>query len=130
MDPADAEFVEAKGGRDLSARVRRERRRVTLLYLAALQRDFEQSLRVARIIAVLSPEVSSSHEYERIRLAMIFRWRLQMIKIRLLMGIMPQPQVAKVWQMAATVAMQMEESMAKLGERAALAAELAMQSQK
>jgi hypothetical protein len=32
--------------------------------------------------------------------------------------------------MAATMAVQMEETMAKLGERAALAAELALQSEK
>jgi hypothetical protein len=130
MDPADFDFVKGQGGRDLAARLRGERRKVVLLYLAAVRSDFEQSLRVARVIAVLSPEVSGSHEYERIRLAMIFRWRFQMIKVRLLMGIIPQPQFVTLWQMAASMAVQMEENMAKLGERAALAAELAMQSEK
>jgi len=130
MDPADFTFAKAKGGRELPSRLRRERRQVALLYLAAVRRDFEQSLRVARIIAVLSPEVSGSQEYERIRLGMIFRWRFQMIKIRLLLGIIPQPQLMKLWQMAASMAMQMEEAMATLGERAALAAELALQSEK
>ena len=130
MDPADFEFAKNKCGRELPARLRRERRRVTLLYLTAIRKDFEHSLRVARIIAVLSPEVSSSQEYERIRLALIFRWRLQMIKIRLLLGLIPQPQLTALWQMAASMALQMEETMAKLGERAALAAELALQSEK
>ena len=130
MDPADFEFTKNKCGREFADRLRRERRRVTLLYLAAIRKDFEHSLRVARIIAVLSPEVSSSQEYERMRLALIFRWRLQMIKIRLLLGLIPQPQLTALWQMAASMAMQMEETMAKLGERAALAAELALQSEK
>jgi hypothetical protein len=130
MDASDLEFAKAKGGLQLETRLRRERRRVALLYLAAIRRDFEQSLRVARVIAVLSPEVSSSQEYERIRLAMIFRWRFQMTKARLLIGIIPLPQFLSVWQMAATMAVQMEETMAKLGERAALAAELALQSEK
>lgn len=130
MDPSDFEFARAKGGRHLETRLRRERRRVALLYLAAIRRDFEQSLRVARVIAVLSPEVSGSHEYERIRLAVIFRWRFQMTKARLLIGIIPQPELLTVWRMAASMAMQMEETMAKLGERAALAAELALQSEK
>ncbi len=103
---------------------------MALLYLGAIKRDFEQLLRVARVIAVLSPEVSGSQEYERIRLSMIFRWRFQMTKARLLIGIIPQPQLVSVWQMAATMAVQMEETMAKLGERAALAAELALQSEK
>jgi hypothetical protein len=130
MDPADFEFAKGKGGRRLQTRLRRERRQVTLLYLAAIRRDFEQSLRVARIIAVLSPEVSGPHEYQRLRLAITFRWRLQMIKARLLCGIMPQPELVTLWQMAASIAVQMEEAMAKLGERAALAAELALQSEK
>jgi hypothetical protein len=130
MDASDLEFAKAKGGQQLETRLRRERRRVALLYLAAVRRDFEQSLRVARVIAVLSPEVSGSQEYERIRLAMIFRWRFQMTKARLLIGIIPLPQLLGVWQMAASMAVQMEETMAKLGERAALAAELALQSEK
>ena len=130
MDPADFEFARAKGGRHLETRLRHERRRVALLYLTAIRRDFEQSLHVARVIAVLSPEVSGSQEYERIRLSMIFRWRFQMTKARLLIGIIAQPQLVTMWQMAASMAVQMEETMAKLGERAALAAELALQSEK
>jgi len=130
MDPADFEYAKAKGGRRLESRLRHERRHAALLYLGAIKRDFEQLLRVARVIAVLSPEVSGSQEYERIRLSMIFRWRFQMTKARLLIGIIPQPQLVSVWQMAATMAVQMEETMAKLGERAALAAELALQSEK
>lgn len=130
LDPADLEFAKAKCGHHLESRLRQERRQVTLLYLAAIRRDFEQSLRVARVIAVLSPEVSGSQEYERIRLSMMFRWRFQMIKGRLLIGIMPQPQLVALWQMASSMAVQMEQTMAKLAERAALAAELALQSEK
>ena len=130
MDPADFEYAKAKGGRRLESRLRHERRHVALLYLGAIKRDFEQSLRVARVIAVLSPEVSGSQEYERIRLSMIFRWRFQVTKARLLIGIIPEPQLFSVWQMAASMAVQMEETMARLGERAALATELALQSEK
>lgn len=130
MDGADLEFAKAKAGNNLATRLRRERRRVTLLYLAAIRRDFEQSLRIARIIAVLSPEVSGSHEYERLRLSMLFRSRFQMVKLRLLIGIIPQPQIFALGQMTASLAMQLEEAMAELGERAALAAELALLSEK
>ena len=130
LDAADLEFAMTKGGRKLMARLRRERRRVTLLYLAAIRKDFEQSLRVAQVIAMLSPEVSGSQEYERLRLSLIFRWRLQLVKVRLLIGLIPQPQIMTLGQMAASLAMQLEITMAKLGERAALAAELALQSGK
>jgi hypothetical protein len=130
MDPSDFEYAKAKGGRRLESRLRHERRHVALLYLGAIKRDFEQLLRVARVIAVLSPEVSGSQEYERIRLSMIFRWRFQMTKVRLLIGIIPEPQLFSVWQMAASMALQMEETMSRLGERAAVAAELALPSEK
>ncbi|HEY6127723.1 MAG TPA: hypothetical protein VIW23_06025 [Candidatus Acidoferrum sp.] len=130
MDAADLEFAKAKAGNDLAARLHRERRRITLLYLSAIRNDFEQSLRVARIIAVLSPEISGSHEYERLRLSILFRSRFQMVRLRLLIGIIPQPQIFALGEMTASLAMQLEEAMAQLGERAALAAELALQSEK
>jgi len=129
MDRADLEYAAEKGGQQLSARIRSERRRVTLLYLAAIRRDFEQSLRVARIVAVLSPEVSGSQEYERLRLSMVFRLRFYAIRLGLHLGNVAQPQILALGQMTASFAMQLEETMARLGERAALAAELALQSE-
>jgi hypothetical protein len=128
MDRADFSFAKDKGGQYLSSRLRRERKQVTLLYLEAIRRDFEQSLRIARIIAVLSPEVSGSQEYERLRLSLVFRWRFQVIRLRILLGNVAQDQVVTLGQMATALAAQMEETMARLGERAALAAELALQS--
>jgi hypothetical protein len=128
MDSADFCFAEEKGGRSLSKRLRRDRKHVALLYLEAIRLDFEQSLRIARIIAVLSPEVSGAHEYERLRLSLVFRWRFQMVRIRLLTGSFAQDQIVMLGQMATSLAVQMEEAMSRLGERAALAAELALQS--
>jgi hypothetical protein len=128
MDSADFAFARGQGGQYLSARLRRERKQVTLLYLEAIRRDFEQSLRIARIIAVLSPEVSGSQEYERLRLSLVFRWRFQVLRLRILLGNVAQHQVVTLGQMATALAAQMEETMARLGERAALAAELALQS--
>jgi hypothetical protein len=53
-----------------------------------------------------------------------------MVRLRLLIGIIPQPQIFALGEMTASLAMQLEEAMAQLGERAALAAELALQSEK
>jgi hypothetical protein len=128
MDAADLEYARSTGGPAMFSRLRRERRQVVFLFLAALRSDFEQSLRLARIIAALSPEVSGAQEYERLRLAMTFRVRYQLVKLSLLMGGLALPQVTTLGQMAASLAMQMEQAMAKLGERAALAAELALRS--
>lgn len=128
MDPADLRFAFEQCGQVLSNTLRHERREVTLHYLEAIRADFEQSLRIARIIAVLSPEVSGSHEYERLRLSVIFRWRFQKAKLRVRVGSISPFEVTSLGQMATSLAVQMEEAMAKLGERAALAAELALQS--
>jgi len=128
MNAADLQFVRAKGGTALFSRVRRERREALLLYLFAIRREFQHSLRLARIIAVLSPEVSGSHEYERLRLSIVFHLRFQLVKLALHMGNVELPQVTNLGEMATSLAVQMEQAMASLGERAALAAELALQS--
>jgi hypothetical protein len=129
LDAADLQYAAESGGQALAARLRSERRKVTLLYLAAMRRDFEQSLEIARIIAMLSPELSGSHEYERLRLSMVFRWRFQVVRIRLLIGSVTQSQIIALGEIATSLAVQMEAAMAQLGERAALAAELAPQSE-
>lgn len=130
MDTADLEYVRSVAGTAIHRRVRRERRRVTLLFLSAVRRDFDQSLRLARIVAVLSPEVSGTHEYERLRLSIVFRARYQMVRTFLILGGVEMPQVVALGQMAASLAIRLEQEMAKLGERAALAAELAMRSER
>lgn len=128
MSMADLEYVCSKGGRAMRNIVHRERRHVVLLYLRAIRQDFEQSLRIARIIAVLSPEVSGTQEYERLRLSVVFNIRYEMVKLGLLLGRVQLPQVTVLGEMATSLAIKLEEAMAKMGERAALAAELALQS--
>jgi hypothetical protein len=130
MDAADLEYARSAGGPTMFSRLRQERRRVVLLFLAAVRNDFEQSLRVARIVAVLSPAVSGSQEYERLRLSIVFRVRYQIVKLLLLTGSLEMPPVAALGQMAASLAILIEQEMAKLGERAALATELALRSER
>jgi hypothetical protein len=128
LDAGDLAYARENGGRALAGRLRRERRRVTLLYLSAIRRDFDQLLRIARVVALLSPEVSGAHEYERLRLSVFFRLRFQFVRARLWMGNPSMPDVSTLGEMVSSLAVQMEKAMAELGERAALAAELALQS--
>jgi len=130
QDGVDLEYVASRGGRELAKRLRRERHEVALLYLDSLRADFEQLLRIARVVALLSPEVSSSHEYERLRLALQFRFRFQLVKLRLLFGDAAMPQVAALGEMVSTLAIRMETAMQALGERATLAANLALNSER
>jgi hypothetical protein len=128
LDPGDLRYVAGKGGPDLARRLRRDRRRVALLYLDAIQKDFEQLLRIARVVALLSPEISGMQEMERLRLALLFRVRFQTVKIRFLLGAVAIPQLTALGEMVTSLALRMETSVQELGERAALAAELALES--
>lgn len=129
QDPTDLRYADDRGGRELAKRLERERRKVALLYLNSLRSDFEQLLRIARVVALLSPEISSSHEYERLRLTVVFRLRFQMVKVRFLFGDAAMLQLTSLGEMVTSLAIRMETAMETLGERAALAANLALQSE-
>jgi hypothetical protein len=121
----DEDYLVGTGVRGLQRRVRRERQRVALAYLNALRGDFQSLLRTARIIAVLSPEVAAVQELERLRLSVQFAWRYQMIRMKLLAGLAPLPQLNSLGDLISGLSVRMETAMKELGERAALAAELA-----
>lgn len=129
QDPADLLFAMESGGSELERRVRRERRGVALLYLNSLREDFEQLLRIARVVALLSPEVSSIYEYERLRLSILFRVRFQLVKLQFQFGNAAMPQLTSLGEMVSSLAVRIETSMASLGERAALAADFALHSE-
>ena len=121
----DDEFLAQRGLDALRQRVLRERRDVVLAYLSALRGDFQNLLRMAKIIAVLSPELAAMQEFERIRLTVTFRCSYEMIRIKLLAGLAPVPQLDGLSCLISGLSVRMETAMKELGERAALAAELA-----
>ena len=125
LAPADYDFLSKRVPRELQRRVRRERLGVALAYLAALRGDFQSLLRMARVIAVLSPKVAAVHEFERLRLTAKFAWRYQMIRWKLLTGLAPMAQLAGLSDLVSGLSVRMETAMNELGERAAAAAELA-----
>ena len=122
---ADREFLRARGGAALARVVERERRKVARDFLRGLHEEFKQLLRLARIIASLSPKVVTLQEFERVRLTALFRWRLQVIYVRLALGATPALEVQAVSDMISRLKVRMESAMRELGERASLAMELA-----
>ena len=130
QDPKDLLYVTKKGRRELAKRLRRERKNVALLYLDSLRSDFEQLLRIARVVALLSPEISTSHEYERLRLSALFRLRFGLVKFRFVFGDAAMPQLTSLGEMVTSLAIRMEAAMEALGERAVLAADVALQSER
>jgi hypothetical protein len=122
---ADYEFLAKRASGKVQQRVRRERRGVALAYLAAVRGDFQSLLRMARVIAVLSPEVAAVQEFERLRLTAKFAWQFEMIRWKLLVGFAPIPQLAGLSDLVSGLGVRIEAAMKELGERAADAAELA-----
>jgi hypothetical protein len=125
MSEEDLAFLASRGPVRLVRRAHKERQRIAMLYLAELRTDFERLLRLARVIAVLSPQVAAAHEFERLRLTVRFSWRYRMVLLGLYAGLLLLPQLSGLSQIVSELAFRMETAMKDLGERAAVAAELA-----
>lgn len=123
--PADMEYLARRGSPGIAQRVRRERRGVALLYLAQLRDDFQRLLRLARAVAALSPAVGSRQELNRLWLSLEFSWRYHMIRAGVYYGFLPIPQLNTLSHMVSQLAVQMENAMKELGERAAMAVQIA-----
>jgi hypothetical protein len=121
----DYDFLSQRAPNGVVRRVRRERRDVALGYLSALREDFDGLLRIARVIAVLSPEVKAVQELERLRLTVRFAWRFEMIRLKLTVGFAPLSQVDRLANMISGLSVRIEHAVKEFGERTALASELA-----
>jgi hypothetical protein len=120
----DYEFLAGRVPIRVQRRVRHERRGVALAYLSALRGDFQSLLRMARVIAVLSPEVAAVQEFERLRLSIKFAWQYEMLRMKLLAGFAAAPQLMSLSDLVSGLSARMESAMQELGERAALAKKL------
>lgn len=80
---------------------------------------------MARIIAVLSPEVEAVQEFERLRLTVKFNWNYQLIRMQLRAGFEPLLRLDGLSNLVSGLSVRMETALKELGERAALAGELA-----
>jgi len=125
LDEKDYVYLELRGSQTLGRRVKKERRLVLLHYVSALQSDFDRLLRLARVIATLSPEVAPTQEWERLRLSLSFALRCRVLRLKILLGWGFLAQLDGVSQTVGGLALRLERAMTELGERAALASELA-----
>jgi hypothetical protein len=120
----DFVFLSSRGLPQLTRRVRRERRKIALAYLACLRGDFLKLWRLARVIASMSPQVGVGQEIARLRLGLIFSLRYEMIRIKFLFGFSPLPELGSLSDVVSRLSLRLETAMKNLGERAALAAKL------
>jgi hypothetical protein len=120
----DFAFLGSRGSRALTRRVRTERRKIALAYLACLRSDFLKLWRLARIIASMSPQVGVAQELARLRLGVAFSLRYEVIRIKFLFGFAPLPELGSLSDIVSRLSIRLETAMKDLGERAALAAKL------
>lgn len=125
LSRADFEYLAAAGDPKLAKRVRRERRRIAIAYAAELKGDFYQLVRLGKVIAKLSPEVVTLKEFERVVLTAQFLWRVRWIQIRLFFGAAALPQVVEISELVGQLGVRVETALKELGERAAIAIQMA-----
>ena len=77
------------------------------------------------MIAALSPAVAAVQERERLDLTLRFFWRYEIIRLELLAGFAPLPQLSGLADVVSGLSVRMERVIKELGERAAMASELA-----
>ena len=121
----DFVFLESRGYGKLARRVRKERRLAALRYLACLQDEFMKLWRLARVVAGMSPRVAPMGEFERFRLGVAFNVRCELLRFRFALGLSAVPDFRALSLAASKLAIRMETAINDLGERAAMASEIA-----
>lgn len=124
VDAEDFAFLASRGLPTLTNRVRKERRRIALAYLACLRADFLKLWRLARVIASMSPQVGAAQEFARLRLGLAFSLRYEIIRIKLFLGIASLPELGSLSDVVSRLSIRLETAMKNLGESAALASKL------
>lgn len=119
---ADGDFVylQSSGHPAMVGRLRKERKKIALMYLSALKEDFEKMVRFSRMVAGMSPEVVTLEEWERVLLTLKFRWSYQVVRMGLILGIPLFAELAGLSEVVSGLAVRMERAIAELGERAAI----------
>jgi hypothetical protein len=123
LGPHDAGFLRGTGHRQLAAQLSRDRKRIALQYLNYLEQEYQLLLEVSRILAKISPGVSTLDEFQRFRLNVRFVLSCRYLRWRLRMGLQPWAAFGILSDMEGDMTLQLEMATAQIGERAAIAAE-------
>jgi hypothetical protein len=119
LSPDDAEFVTRRLSAPARRQWRAERRRVLRQYLAGLNEDFAGLERLARTVALLSPQVNRSLEAERFWLGVRFRFLHTHALLRLEVGFVTVPEFQQLTELLGGFAAQVEAGMTALEPRPA-----------
>src|SRR6266851_10377552 len=112
LSPADARYLLRRLPPRIAKRVLRDRRAVARKFLAGLHEDFSNLERLARVVAALSPVISSEQETERLILGLKFRLLYARVWLRLSTGREPLEQLEQLTSLVGRLATRMEQAMA------------------
>lgn len=124
LAPEDYAFLASRAPRGLLRRVRAERRAVALAYIAGLREDFLKLWRLGRVVSRLTPNFKAAQELAALRVGLSFALRYEAIRLALLLGFAPLPNLGSLNEVVSKLAMRLELTMQDLGERAAAASNL------
>jgi hypothetical protein len=118
LRPEDVEFLEGIGRPELAARLAAQRKQIGLLYLQALQNEFECLLAASRTLAMMSPQLMPMEEFERMKLSIRFELLCGYMRFRLKFGQTPQKEFGKLSEMAGRITIALEQATGAAVERA------------
>jgi hypothetical protein len=111
LSASDEQYLDRVAPRDVAQKAHRERRAVARKFLAGLREDFLNLERLARMIAALSPAISSEQETERLILGLKFRLLYARVWLRLSTGREPLEQLEQLTGLVGRLATRMERAM-------------------
>jgi hypothetical protein len=123
LRPEDAQFLKALGRPELATRLEQERKRIGLLYLRALQDEFDSLLAASKTLAVMSPHLVPMEEFERLKLSIRFALLCRYMRMRLRFGLSSQGGFDMLSAMAVSITMALERATTVSAERAVAGSE-------
>jgi hypothetical protein len=119
----DAQFLTTLGRPELAERLVKQRKKVALMYLQALQDEFECLLAAAKTLAVMSPQLLPMEEFERLKLSIRFALLCFYVRLKLRFGLPYQGGFDMLSHMAVRITMALEGATTGAVERAAAASD-------
>jgi hypothetical protein len=114
LSAADSRYLVENAPSHVAKQALRERRAVARRFLEGLHEDFSNLVRLGRIIAAFSPEVSREQETERLILSLKFQILYALVWLRLSTGNLPLQQLEQLTGLVGRLATRVDEAMAEI----------------
>jgi len=118
LQKEDTEHLRERGHGALLRQIRRERTQIAIRYLDYLEEEFQVLIEASRILAKLSPRLSTMREFDRLKKNLQFSWSCKYLRLRLQLGLQPWGVFNNISDMAGSMTLQLEAAMTQLGEGA------------